>query len=87
MTHNTYGGILPHILDLELKTLDENYTSLKDIIDNEVDEEIISAKYITETNIDDETYIRGCTIWTENSIYILTYTQIGYFFMKESRNP
>ena len=83
----SYGGIDPNVLDLELSSIDENYVTLKEMIDEEISEPIVAAQYTTETNYKDEMIIQTLTIWTDEHLYMLIYAHIGYCFVKSRRNP
>lgn len=82
-----YGDIPDTVLTIEMKSWDDDYVTIQQLIDEATNETILQSKYALEYNDNNELTLRSLTFWTATSVYMLVYAWSGYAIIGETRNP
>lgn len=82
----TFSNIPDDVLNIELETIDEQFLTLQEILQELTDEDIETAKYIV-TDDDGIPALESFLAWTKSSIIVYYKTVSGCLFEIYERNP
>lgn len=83
----SYGGLSDSILNIEILTSDDHYVKIKDLINVEILDDILDAKYRIELDSNgDLSHLTSLIVWTDVNKFTLKSSPFGRFFIKENLN-